>query len=68
MNWSLLKHSLFRLLEAALLRTERPQAVFAEIERLKNEVNELRQVQEFADFPPDVQDAAAGITEMQTRG
>lgn len=35
MNWSLLKHSLFRLLEAALLRTERPQAVFAEIERLK---------------------------------
>ena len=32
-----------------------------------NEVIEVRQVQEFADFPPDVQDAAAGFTEMQGR-
>jgi hypothetical protein len=30
-----------------------------------NEVIEIRQVQEFADFPPDVQQAAAGLTEMQ---
>ncbi|HEY3966603.1 MAG TPA: YciI family protein [Planctomycetaceae bacterium] len=30
-----------------------------------NEVIEVRQVQEFADFPADVQEAAAGLTEMQ---
>ena len=30
-----------------------------------NEVIEIRQVQEFADFPPDVQQAAAGLPEMQ---
>lgn len=30
-----------------------------------NEVIEIRQVQEFADFPEDVQKAAAGFTEMQ---
>lgn len=30
-----------------------------------NEVIEVRQVQEFADFPPDVQDAAAGFEQMQ---
>ena len=29
------------------------------------EVIEIRQVQEFADFPPDVQQAAAGLPEMQ---
>ena len=34
-----------------------------------NEVIEIRQVQDFADFPPDVQRAAAGLPEMQgTRG
>jgi hypothetical protein len=33
----------------------------------ENEVIEVRQVQEFEDFPPDVQDAAAGFKEMQTR-
>jgi hypothetical protein len=32
-----------------------------------NEVIEVRQVQEFADFPADVQDAAAGFNEMQER-
>ena len=32
-----------------------------------NEVIELRQVQEFADFPVDVQDAAAGFAEMQAQ-
>jgi hypothetical protein len=32
-----------------------------------NEVVEVRQVQEFADFPADVQQAAAGFTEMQGR-
>ena len=31
----------------------------------ENEIIEVRQVQEFADFPPDVQDAAAGFSEMQ---
>jgi hypothetical protein len=31
----------------------------------ENEVIELRQVQEFADFPADVQNAAAGFDEMQ---
>ena len=31
----------------------------------ENEIIEVRQVQEFEDFPPDVQDAAAGFTEMQ---
>lgn len=30
-----------------------------------NEVIEVRQVQEFADFPADVQKAAAGFSEMQ---
>jgi hypothetical protein len=30
-----------------------------------NEVIEIRQVQEFSDFPPDVQVAAAGFVEMQ---
>src|SRR5262245_64978951 len=30
-----------------------------------NEVIEVRQVQEFADFTPDVQEAAAGFQEMQ---
>ncbi|HSN89456.1 MAG TPA: YciI family protein [Thermoanaerobaculia bacterium] len=30
-----------------------------------NEVIEVRQVQEFADFPQDVQEAAAGFVEMQ---
>jgi hypothetical protein len=33
-----------------------------------NEVIEVRQVQEMSDFPPDVQEAAAGFTEMQGRG
>jgi hypothetical protein len=32
-----------------------------------NEVIEVRQVQEMADFPPDVQEAAAGFSEMQKR-
>ena len=32
-----------------------------------NEVIEVRQVQEFADFPADVQEAAAGFPEMQAR-
>ena len=31
----------------------------------ENEVIEVRQVQEMADFPPDVQEAAAGFAEMQ---
>jgi len=31
-----------------------------------NEVIEVRQVQEMSDFPDDVQEAAAGFTEMQT--
>ena len=30
----------------------------------ENEVIEIRQVQEMADFPPDVQEAAAGFAEM----
>lgn len=30
-----------------------------------NEIIELRQVQEFSDFPPDVQKAAEGFQEMQ---
>ena len=30
-----------------------------------NEIIEIRQVQEMADFPPDVQEAAAGFEEMQ---
>ena len=30
-----------------------------------NEVIEVRQVHEFAEFPPDVQEAAAGFAEMQ---
>ena len=33
----------------------------------ENEVIEVRQVQEFADFPADVQEAAAGFPEMQAR-
>lgn len=32
-----------------------------------NELIEVRQVQELADFPPDVQAAAAGFVEMQER-
>ncbi len=32
-----------------------------------NEVIEIRQVQEFSDFPPDVQEAAAGFPEMQVQ-
>ena len=32
-----------------------------------NEVIEVRQVQEFADFPPDVQEAAAGFSELQAQ-
>jgi hypothetical protein len=32
-----------------------------------NEVIEIRQVFEMSDFPPDVQKAAAGFTEMQAR-
>jgi hypothetical protein len=32
-----------------------------------NEVIEIRQVQEMADFPADVQKAAEGFQEMQTR-
>ena len=34
---------------------------------LGNEVIEVRQVQEFADFPADVQEAAAGFHELQKR-
>jgi hypothetical protein len=30
-----------------------------------NEMIEVRQVQEMADFPPDVQEAAAGFEEIQ---
>jgi hypothetical protein len=33
-----------------------------------NEIIEVRQVQEFADFPADVQEAAAGFAEMQAGG
>ncbi|HLJ49115.1 MAG TPA: YciI family protein [Bryobacteraceae bacterium] len=33
----------------------------------ENEIIEIRQVQEFADFPKDVQDAAAGFTDMQDK-
>jgi len=33
----------------------------------ENEVIEIRQVQELADFPADVQDAAAGFSELQAR-
>ena len=33
----------------------------------KNEVIEVRQVQEMSDFPPDVQKAAAGFETMQKR-
>jgi len=33
----------------------------------ENEVIEVRQVQEFSDFPADVQKAAAGFTEMQAK-
>jgi hypothetical protein len=32
-----------------------------------NEVIEIRQVQEFAEFPADVQEAAAGFPEMQSK-
>jgi hypothetical protein len=32
-----------------------------------NEVIEVRQVQEFSDFPADVQKAAAGFPEMQSQ-
>ncbi len=33
----------------------------------ENEVIEVRQVQELSEFPPDVQKAAAGFSDMQTR-
>jgi hypothetical protein len=33
----------------------------------ENEVIELRQVQEFADFPPDIQEAAAGFDELKAQ-
>ena len=33
----------------------------------ENEIIEVRQVQEMSDFPQDVQEAAAGFTEMQAR-
>jgi hypothetical protein len=33
----------------------------------ENEVIEIRQVQEMSDFPADVQEAAAGLTELQGR-
>ena len=33
-----------------------------------NEVIEVRQVQEMADFPPDVQRAAAGFPDLQRKG
>lgn len=33
----------------------------------ENEVIEIRQVQEFADFTPEVQEAAAGFAQMQER-
>jgi hypothetical protein len=32
-----------------------------------NEVIEVRQVQEMSDFPADIQEAAAGFSEMQTK-
>src|SRR5437763_10762986 len=32
-----------------------------------NEIIEIRQVQEMADFPPDVQKAAAGFSELQSK-
>jgi hypothetical protein len=32
-----------------------------------NEIIEVRQVQEFSEFPPDVQEAAAGFPELQVR-
>ena len=34
----------------------------------ENEVIEIRQVQEMADFPADVQEAAKGFSEMQAKG
>lgn len=33
----------------------------------ENEIIEVRQVQELADYPADVQEVAAGFTEMQSR-
>ncbi|MFC5522758.1 YciI family protein [Polaromonas jejuensis] len=33
----------------------------------ENEIIEVRQVQEMSDFPPDVQKAAAGFTDMQDK-
>jgi hypothetical protein len=33
----------------------------------ENEIIEVRQVQEMSDFPPDVQEAAAGFAEMQAQ-
>jgi hypothetical protein len=33
----------------------------------ENEIIEIRQVQEFSDFPADVQEAAAGFSEIQAR-
>ena len=34
----------------------------------ENEIIEVRQVQEFADFPAEIQEAAAGFREMQGQG
>jgi hypothetical protein len=33
----------------------------------RNEIIEIRQVQEMADFPADIQQAAAGFAELQGR-
>jgi len=33
----------------------------------ENEVIEVRQVQEFSDFPDDVEEAAAGFSELQAQ-
>jgi hypothetical protein len=33
----------------------------------ENEIIEIRQVQEMSDFPPDVQEAAAGFTDLKNR-
>ena len=33
-----------------------------------HEVIEIRQVQEMSDFPPDIQQAAAGFSELQAKG
>ena len=38
-----------------------------EVPGLDNEIIEIRQVQEMGDFPPDVQQAAAGFAELKSR-